>query len=169
MALAVLHLLRRAVAAPSLLPAPRFLATSAKDAIMEAAGVVKVKEKKAASPPKEKKVAATPKEKKVAAPKKEKAEKAAVGDRDETKSKTEESFVALLRRVANSVEAGKGFEMQVKNERVWVPENAKCSVEHEKKGSKNEIELQLKWTVREGKEAKEKKEESPPAPKIVDA
>ncbi len=77
-----------------------------------------------------------------------KAQKHASGDRDVTKAKTENSMVSLLRRVADSLEAGKSFHIQVKNEKLVVPEDAKVSVEHEKKGNEHELELQFKWTVK---------------------
>ncbi len=68
-------------------------------------------------------------------------------DRDVTKSKTEASFVALLRRVADAVEAGKKFQVQVKGKKLWIPETAMVSVEHEQEGNENELELQFKWTT----------------------
>ena len=55
-------------------------------------------------------------------------------------------FVAKLRRLANALEAGERFEIQVAGERVYVPARAEFNVEHEREGNEEEIEFQLKWT-----------------------
>ena len=78
-------------------------------------------------------------------------QRALAGDRDvekleSEKSKTENEFVALLRRIADAVEADKSFRVQVDGVRLTVPETAKVSVEHEQNGDDHEIELQFKWT-----------------------
>ena len=54
--------------------------------------------------------------------------------------------VAKLRRLANALEAGERFEIQVAGERVYVPARAEFNVEHEREGNEEEIEFQLKWT-----------------------
>jgi amphi-Trp domain-containing protein len=55
-------------------------------------------------------------------------------------------FVSKLRRLANALEAGERFEIQVARERVYVPARAEFNVEHEREGNEEEIEFQLKWT-----------------------
>jgi amphi-Trp domain-containing protein len=54
--------------------------------------------------------------------------------------------VAKLRRLADALEAGTTFRIQVAGERVRVPARARFSVEHERDGDHEEIELQLTWT-----------------------
>ena len=55
-------------------------------------------------------------------------------------------FVSKLRRLADALEAGKRFEIQVAGERIYVPARAEFNVEHEREGDDEELEFQLKWT-----------------------
>jgi amphi-Trp domain-containing protein len=55
-------------------------------------------------------------------------------------------FVAKLRRLADALEAGERFEIQVVGERIYVPARAEFNIEHEREGNGEEIEFQLKWT-----------------------
>ena len=55
-------------------------------------------------------------------------------------------FVSKLRRLADALEAGKRFEIQVAGERIYVPARAEFNVEHEREGNDEELEFQLKWT-----------------------
>ncbi len=55
-------------------------------------------------------------------------------------------FVAKLRRLADALESGKPFRIQVAGERVHVPRDARITVEHEREGGEEEVEFQLKWT-----------------------
>ncbi len=68
--------------------------------------------------------------------------------RDVTRIRTRDEFVALLRRVADSVERGEPFRIQVGGVRIAVPYDAELSVEHEAEGDAEEIELQLRWRKR---------------------
>jgi amphi-Trp domain-containing protein len=70
------------------------------------------------------------------------------GDRDIEKVYSTPEFVAKLRRLADALEAGERFEIQVAGERVHVPSRAEFNVEHEREGEEEEIEFQLKWTNR---------------------
>ena len=54
--------------------------------------------------------------------------------------------MAKLRRLADELEAGERFEIQVAGERIYVPARAEFNVEHEREGGEEEIEFQLKWT-----------------------
>jgi amphi-Trp domain-containing protein len=56
-------------------------------------------------------------------------------------------FVAKLRRLADALESGGSFRIQIAGERFRVPRNAALSVEHERDESSEEVELQLKWTI----------------------
>jgi amphi-Trp domain-containing protein len=67
-------------------------------------------------------------------------------DRDVERIYTTSEFVSKLRRLADALEKGKRFEIQVAGERVYVPARAEFNVEHEREGNEEEIEFQLKWT-----------------------
>jgi amphi-Trp domain-containing protein len=57
-------------------------------------------------------------------------------------------FVAKLRRLADALEKGEKFEIQIAGERVYVPASAQISIEHEREGNEEEIEFQIKWNNR---------------------
>lgn len=57
--------------------------------------------------------------------------------------------VAKLRRLADALETGKAFRIQIAGERVNVPARARFSVEHERSSDEEEIEFQLKWSPAE--------------------
>lgn len=67
--------------------------------------------------------------------------------RDVERGYTNAQFAAKLRRLADSVESGERFEIQVAGERIHVPASALFSVEHERSGGTEEIEFQVKWAV----------------------
>jgi amphi-Trp domain-containing protein len=67
-------------------------------------------------------------------------------NRDVERVYSTSEFVSKLRRLANALEAGERFEIQVAGERVYVPARAEFNVEHEREGNEEEIEFQLKWT-----------------------
>jgi amphi-Trp domain-containing protein len=67
-------------------------------------------------------------------------------NRDVEKVYSTSEFVSKLRRLADALEAGKRFEIQVAGERIYVPAHAEFNVEHEREGNEEEIEFQLKWT-----------------------
>ncbi|CAN5670985.1 hypothetical protein BH18ACT11_BH18ACT11_18680 [soil metagenome] len=67
-------------------------------------------------------------------------------DRDIEKVYSVSEFVAKLRRLADALEAGGRFEIQVAGERIYVPARAEFNIEHEREGDEEEIEFQLKWT-----------------------
>lgn len=66
-------------------------------------------------------------------------------ERDVERLVSREEFVAKLRRLADALEAGKSFVIQVKGERIRVPRDAALSIEHEREDESEELELQLKW------------------------
>jgi amphi-Trp domain-containing protein len=55
--------------------------------------------------------------------------------------------VAKLRRLADALEQDKPFRIQIAGERIWVPERAEFSIEHERGEDEEEIEFQLKWPL----------------------
>ncbi|MBA2691497.1 MAG: amphi-Trp domain-containing protein [Rubrobacter sp.] len=67
-------------------------------------------------------------------------------DRDIEKIYSVPDFAAKLRRLADALEKGERFEIQVAGERIYVPERAEFTVEHEREGDEEELEFQLKWT-----------------------
>ena len=69
-------------------------------------------------------------------------------DRDVEGVYSTAEFVSKLRRLADALETGKRFEIQLAGERVYVPARAEFNVEHEREGDEEEIEFQLKWTNR---------------------
>ena len=66
-------------------------------------------------------------------------------ERDIEKSYSTSEFVAKLRRLADALENNEKFEIQIANERIYVPVSAKFNIEHEREGNFEEIEFQLKW------------------------
>lgn len=58
------------------------------------------------------------------------------------------AFAAKLRRLADAVEAGRPFAIQVAGERLHVPAHAAFSIEHELARTANELEFQLRWETR---------------------
>jgi amphi-Trp domain-containing protein len=66
-------------------------------------------------------------------------------DRDIEKAYSKNDFVAKLRRLADSIENGKKFNIQIAGERIYVPEKAVFNIEHEREGLHEEIEFQIKW------------------------
>lgn len=67
-------------------------------------------------------------------------------ERDIEKIYSTAEFVAKLRRLADTLENAKPFEIQIANERIYVPVRAHYSIEHERDESGEEIEFQIKWS-----------------------
>lgn len=66
-------------------------------------------------------------------------------DRDLTKTYSRAQFAAKLRRLADSIETGKSFTIQVAGERLRIPNDVIFNIEHERSGSDEELEFQLLW------------------------
>lgn len=66
-------------------------------------------------------------------------------DRDIEKFYTTTEFIAKIRRLADALENGKKFEIQIAGERIYVPVRAQYNIEHEREGNEEEIEFQIKW------------------------
>ena len=71
----------------------------------------------------------------------------ATGERDVEKIYSTAEVVAKLRRLADSLEKGNTYRIQVAGERVRVPARAEFSIEHERGEDEEEIEFQLKWSL----------------------
>ena len=54
-------------------------------------------------------------------------------------------FIEKLRRLADALDTGKRFDIQIGGERIYVPVRATYSIEHERSGEEEEIEFQIKW------------------------
>jgi amphi-Trp domain-containing protein len=67
-------------------------------------------------------------------------------DRDIEKSYPKSEFVAKLRRLADVIENGERFEIQIAGERIYVPKRAVFNIEHEREDNEEEIEFQIKWS-----------------------
>jgi amphi-Trp domain-containing protein len=67
--------------------------------------------------------------------------------RDFEKNYPVKQFVKKLRRLADCIEQGKKFQIQVAGERVSIPASAIINIEHERSDSSEELEFQLKWTL----------------------
>ena len=65
--------------------------------------------------------------------------------RDVEKQYSIKETVAKLRRLADCLEKGKSFNIQIAGERIYVPVRAKFNIEHEREGKNEEIEFQFKW------------------------
>jgi amphi-Trp domain-containing protein len=67
-------------------------------------------------------------------------------DRDLERTYTRAQFVAKLRRLADALETGEGFTIQVANERLHIPADAAFNIEHERTKGTEELEFQLRWS-----------------------
>ena len=66
-------------------------------------------------------------------------------DRDLDKTYPLPDFIAKLRRLADALEVGESFEIQIAGERIFVPARAVFSIEHEREDGSEEIEFQISW------------------------
>lgn len=73
--------------------------------------------------------------------------RAARRQRDVEKDYPAAQFVAKLRRLADCIESGRRFQIQVAGERVSIPAQAVINIEHERDEGEEEIEFQLKWKL----------------------
>ena len=67
--------------------------------------------------------------------------------RDIEKVVGRKAFIAKLRRLADALERGEPFSIQVLGERIVVPRDAAFGVEHEREGGAEELEFQLTWKI----------------------
>ncbi len=65
--------------------------------------------------------------------------------RDIEKTYTAAQFAAKLRRLADAIEKGRPFAIEVAGERLRIPADARFNIEHEREGSSEELEFQLLW------------------------
>ncbi len=67
--------------------------------------------------------------------------------RDIEKNYPVKQFVKKLRRLADCIEQGQKFQIQVAGEKISIPATAMINIEHERGDSSEEVEFQLKWTL----------------------
>ena len=65
--------------------------------------------------------------------------------RDIEKAYPIKQFITKLRRLADTLESGGNFRIQVGGERVRIPSEVVINIEHERGDGEEEIEFQLKW------------------------
>ena len=68
--------------------------------------------------------------------------------RDVEKDYPLDQFVEKLRRLADAIEKGERFEIQIAGERVYVPVRATFNIDHERGDGEEEIEFQIKWEAK---------------------
>jgi amphi-Trp domain-containing protein len=57
-------------------------------------------------------------------------------------------FVEKLRRLADAIENGERFEIQIAGERIHVPARATFNLAHERGDGAEEVEFQITWKSR---------------------
>ena len=68
-------------------------------------------------------------------------------ERDIEKGYPKADFVEKLRRLADAIENGERFEIQIAGERIYVPVRAQFTIEHERSDDEEEIEFQIRWST----------------------
>ena len=66
-------------------------------------------------------------------------------DMEVEKSYSNKEVVAKLRRLADALEAGKTFEIQIAGERIYIPPYATVEFEYERHEEEEEVEIELRW------------------------
>ena len=69
-------------------------------------------------------------------------------EKEVEKSYANKDVVAKLRRLADALEGGKPFEIQIAGERIYVPPYASVEFEYERHGEEEEVEIELRWKRR---------------------
>ena len=69
-------------------------------------------------------------------------------DRDIEKAYPLPEFIDKLRRLADALEKGQRFEIEIAGERISVPVRATYNIEHEREAGEEEIEFQIKWSAK---------------------
>lgn len=65
--------------------------------------------------------------------------------RDIEKNYPPKKFAEKLRRLAECIEKGEPFRIQIAGERITIPAGAVIGLEHERSASSEEVEFQMKW------------------------
>ena len=70
-------------------------------------------------------------------------------DRDIEKDYPLPAFVEKLRRLADALEKGDRFQIDIAGERIHVPVRARYNIAHEREDGEEEIEFQITWSAKE--------------------
>ncbi len=65
--------------------------------------------------------------------------------RDIVREYPKKQFIVKLRRLADCLENGVVFRIQIAGERITIPPHALINIEHERDKQAEEIEFQLQW------------------------
>lgn len=68
-----------------------------------------------------------------------------MANRDVDRNCSKDEFGAALRRLADALEKGEAFRIQVAGKRFTVPESAELVIEHEAEGEDEELAFELRW------------------------
>ena len=68
-------------------------------------------------------------------------------ERDIEKTYTTKQMVAKLRRLADSLENGKQYKIQIAGKKISIPTKAVFNIEHERGKKTEEVEFQFKWEL----------------------
>lgn len=74
--------------------------------------------------------------------------------RDVVRDYPQRQFVAKLRRLADCLEQGGRFQIQIGGERGSIPSSARISLEHERGDGEEEVEFQLSWPLADARGAR---------------
>lgn len=72
-----------------------------------------------------------------------------MAERDVEKNVPVAKFVETLRRLADALESGEPFRIQVEGKRFQVPRDAALVIEHEVEDGSEEFSLELQWSSKE--------------------
>jgi len=66
-------------------------------------------------------------------------------DREVEKGYSRAQAALKLRRLADAIEKGESFRIQIGGERISIPADAVITFEHEREGAVEELEIQFQW------------------------
>jgi amphi-Trp domain-containing protein len=66
-------------------------------------------------------------------------------EKEVEKSYSSKQTIAKLRRLAEALDEGRSFRIQVAGERIVVPKNAEVSIEFEREDGEEELQFEIKW------------------------
>ena len=69
-------------------------------------------------------------------------------EKDVEKEYSAKDVASKLRRLADALENGTSFEIQIDGERVYIPANATIEFEYQREGNESEMEIEIKWEHR---------------------
>jgi amphi-Trp domain-containing protein len=66
-------------------------------------------------------------------------------EKDVEKEYSPKDVAAKLRRLADALENGTPFEIQIDGERIYIPANATIEFEYQRDGNESEMEIEITW------------------------